>query len=58
MSDAVRERLVREPKLLLAFLKSFYDVVVPLAWPMARLASRVSPHRPRLGQGHAWRDSL
>jgi len=38
MSDAGRERVVREPKLLLPFLKSFYDVVVPLAWPLARLA--------------------
>jgi len=38
MSDVVRERVVREPKLLLPFLNSFYEVVVPLAWPMARLA--------------------
>jgi putative oxidoreductase len=38
MPDAVRERVVREPKLLLPFLRSFYDVVVPLAWPLTRLA--------------------
>jgi putative oxidoreductase len=38
MSDSARERNVREPKLLLPFLRSFYDVVVPLAWPMARFA--------------------
>src|SRR5262245_11304735 len=38
MNDTVRERTVREPKLLLPFLHSFYEVVIPLAWPLARLA--------------------
>ena len=38
MSDAERARVVREPKLLLPFLKPFYEAVVPLAWPMARFA--------------------
>ena len=41
-SKAQDERIVREPKLLLPFLKSFYEVVVPLAWPVARFA-RVIP---------------
>ena len=27
-----------EPEPILPFLKSFYDIVVPLSWPMARLA--------------------
>jgi len=36
MTDAAQERA--EPKPLLPFLKPFYDIVVPLAWPMARLA--------------------
>ncbi len=38
MTDTVRERTVREPKLLLPVLHSFYERVVPLAWPIARLA--------------------
>ena len=33
MSDAVRE-----PKPVLPFLKSFYDVVIPLSWPVVRIA--------------------
>ncbi|MDB5599832.1 MAG: DoxX family protein [Xanthobacteraceae bacterium] len=28
----------REPKLLLPFLQPFYDRVIPLAWPLVRLA--------------------
>lgn len=28
----------REPKLFLAFLKPFYDLVIPLAWPLVRCA--------------------
>ncbi len=38
MSDSARTRTVREPKLLLPFLLPFYAIVVPLAWPLARLA--------------------
>ncbi len=38
MTDTIRERTVREPKLLLPVLHSFYERVVPLAWPIARLA--------------------
>ncbi len=33
MSDALRE-----PKPVLPFLKSFYDVVIPLSWPVVRIA--------------------
>jgi putative oxidoreductase len=32
------DRIDREPRLLLPFLRGFYDIVVPLSWPMARLA--------------------
>lgn len=28
----------REPRLLLPFLRSFYDAAVPLAWPIVRIA--------------------
>jgi len=35
MADAARET---EPKPVLPFLQRFYEIVVPLAWPMARLA--------------------
>jgi putative oxidoreductase len=38
MTNDVRERTVREPGLLLPFLRPFYDIVIPLAWPLARLA--------------------
>jgi len=33
MNDVVRKRSVIEPELLLPFLASFYDAVVPFAWP-------------------------
>ena len=33
MSDALRE-----PKPVLPFLKGFYDVVIPLSWPVVRIA--------------------
>ena len=30
--------LIREPKLVLPFLKRFYEFVIPLSWPIVRIA--------------------
>ena len=38
MVDAVHGSRLSEPKLFLPFLKPFYALVVPLAWPLVRLA--------------------
>ena len=32
------EHIDHEPRLLFPSLKSFYDVVIPLAWPVIRIA--------------------
>jgi putative oxidoreductase len=37
MTNGVRE-IEAEPKPILPFLTRFYEIVIPLAWPMARLA--------------------
>ena len=42
-----------EPKLLLPQLKPFYDSVIPLAWPIIRIACGWNLAGARLGQGHA-----
>jgi putative oxidoreductase len=34
----VTENIDQEPRLLIPGLKSFYDVVIPLAWPVIRIA--------------------
>jgi putative oxidoreductase len=34
----VTENVDQEPRLLIPGLKSFYDVVIPLAWPVIRVA--------------------
>jgi putative oxidoreductase len=38
MANGIRDNRGNEPRPLLPFLTSFYDVVVPLAWPVARFA--------------------
>jgi putative oxidoreductase len=38
MLDMLRETKSAEPRPILPFLKRFYEIVVPLAWPVARFA--------------------